>query len=340
MKFWQPVEWAMKSFKAMILAAGLGTRLRPLTLSRPKVLAPVQNRPLLHWLVEYLWSAGAEEVIVNGYHLSEKLTDYVGREDFPIPVQVRVEQGLLGTGGGIRNVADFWDERPFVVINGDILSSIDLQEMLNRHHRSGATATLALKDEPGFNGVKVAGDGRILSFRGGHEQGLAFTGVHVLSTRALAGIPAETPVSIIDCYLQLVSSGSKVMAHVVKEQFWRELGSLDGYLQVHLELFRMETPPIPGLQVGGKPVVHESARLGSAVRLDGMACIGAGCDLSSGVLVQGSVIWDQVKVHPGCSIRDSIVADGAEVTESLEGAVLTAEGRTQLPAESRQRADE
>jgi mannose-1-phosphate guanylyltransferase len=320
----------MKPFKAMILAAGLGTRLRPLTLSKPKVLVPVQNRPLLHWLVEYLRAAGAEEVIINSYHLSGQLLEHVEREDFGIPVLVRVEEILLGTGGGIRNVADCWDERPFVVINGDILCSIDLQEVLRSHERSGATVTLVLKDEPRFNRVQVDEEGRILTFNGGSGRNLAFTGIHVLDPQVLAGIPAETPVSIIDCYLKLVASGAKVMAHVVQEQYWRELGSLDSYLQVHQELFQMKSAPLPGLQVDGKPVVHASASLGSGVRFDGMACIGADCDLDNGVVVQGSVIWDQVQVRSACSIRNSIIGDRVEVTESLEGSVVGAEGRGKI----------
>ena len=289
----------MKPFKAMILAAGLATRLRPLTLSRPKVLIPVQGRPLLRWLVEYLGSSGAEEVVVNGYHLGEKLRDYVDRVDFPIPVHVRLEQILLGTGGGIRNVADFWDDRPFVVVNGDILSSIDLQELLSNHESSGATATLVLKDEPRFNGVRVAEDGRILGFQGGADQHLAFTGIQVMDPRVLANIPPDTPISIIDTYLDLISGGSKIMAHVVKEQFWRELGSPSGYLKVHQEFFQMLSAPLPGLPVGGKPVVQESTRLGSEVRLDGMVCIGADCDLEDGAVVQESVIWDQVQIRAG-----------------------------------------
>lgn len=320
----------MKSFKAMVLAAGLSTRLRPLTLSRPKVLVPVQNRPLLDWLVAYLWSGGAEEVIVNTYHLSEKLIDYVERSDFPIPVHLRVEKTLLGTGGGIRNVADFWDERPLVVINGDIFSAIDLQGVLRSHENSGATVTLVLKDEPLFNGVKVASDGRVLGFSGGSEQHLAFTGIQVLERRVLAGIPADTPSSIIDCYLQLIASGEKVMAHVVQDEFWRELGSLNGYLQIHEELFRMARAPVPGIQVDGKAVVHESARLGSGVHFDGMVCIGAECDLEHGVGIQRSVIWEQVTIGSGCSIRDCIIGDGVVVTESLEGVVAGAEGRGQI----------
>lgn len=320
----------MKSFKAMILAAGLATRLQPLTLNRPKVLVPVQNQPLLDWLVAYLYSGGAEEVIVNTYHLSEKLIEYVESSDFPIPVHLRVEKTLLGTGGGIRNVMDFWDQRPFVIINGDILSAIDLQGVLRSHEDSGAAVTMVLKDEPLFNGVKVASDGRILGFSGGSEQHLAFTGIHVLERRVLVGIRAGIPSSIIDCYLQLIASGEKVMAHVVQDEFWRELGSLSGYLQMHEEIFRMSRTPVPGLQVDGKAVVHQSARLGSGVRFDGMVCIGAECDVGHGVGIQRSIIWEQVTIGRGCSIRDSIIGDGVVVTESLEGVVVSPEGRKAL----------
>lgn len=314
----------------MILAAGLATRLRPLSLSRPKVLAPVQNRPLLDWLVAYLCSGGAEEVIVNTYHLSEKLTEYVQRSDFPIPVHLRVEEALLGTGGGIRNVMDFWDHRPFVVVNGDILSAIDLQGVLRSHEESGAAVTLVLKDEPPFNGVTVGHDGRILGFTGGSEQHLAFTGIHVLERRLLAEIPVDVPSSIIDCYLGLIARGEKVMAHVVQHDFWRELGSLKGYLQIHEEFFRMSQTPVPGVQVDGKAVVHESARLGSGVHVDGMVCIGAACTLEHGAVIQGSVIWEHAIVGSGCSIRDSIIGDGVVVTESQEGVVIGVEGRGKI----------
>ncbi|UCF02967.1 MAG: NDP-sugar synthase, partial [Deltaproteobacteria bacterium] len=172
--------------------------------------------------------------------------------------------------------------------------------------------------------------GRVLGFSGGSEQHLAFTGIHVLERRVLAGIPAGIPSSIIDCYLQLIASGERVMAHVVQDEFWRELGSLHGYLQMHDELFRMSKTPVPGLQVDGKTVVHESARLGSGVHFDGMVCIGAGCDLQHGVEIQRSLVWEQVTIGSGCSIRDSIIGDRVVVTESLEGVVVGTEGREKI----------
>ena len=120
------------------------------------------------------------------------------------------------------------------------------------------------------------------------------------------------------------------MAHVVQDEFWRELGSLNGYLQMHEEFFKMSQTPVPGLQVDGKAVVHESARLGSGNHLDGMVCIGAGCALEHGVGIQRSVLWEHVTIGSGCSIRDSIIGDGVVVTESLEGVVVGSEGRGKI----------
>lgn len=308
----------------MILAAGFGIRLRPLTLTRPKVLVPVQNRPLLHWLIEYLRRAGAEAVVVNAHHLSTKLVEHVRKVDFDIPVEVRVEEEILGTGGGIRNVEDFWDERPFVVVNGDIFSTINLQEALRSHERSGATATLVLMDEPGFNSVRVAEDGRILSFTGGFGPHLAFTGIHVLDPQALPVIAADAEVSILDCYHKLNATGAKVMAHVVQEEFWREFGTLDSYFRAHQEFFDMNTAPVRGLQVNGKQILHPSALLEPGVRLEGMVSIGEGCHLSEGVVVQRSVLWDKILVKEGCHIQDSIIGDGVVISESVNHEVMVA----------------
>jgi NDP-sugar pyrophosphorylase family protein len=117
---------------------------------------------------------------------------------------------------------------------------------------------------------------------------------------------------------------------VVQDEFWRELGSLNGYLQMHEEFFRMSRTPVPGLQVDGKAVVHESARLGSGVHVDGMVCIGAGCALEHGVRIERSVIWEQVTIKSGCSVRDSVIGDGVVVSESQEGVVVGSEGRKEL----------
>ena len=316
----------MIPFKAMILAAGLGTRLRPLTLGRPKVLMPIQNRPLLHWLLDYLRGGGAEAVILNAHHLSDVLAAHLASPDLGIPVQVRVESALLGTGGGIRNVADFWDDRPFVVMNGDILSAIDLQGVMRGHLQSRAVATLVLTHEPRFNQVQVGADGRILRFKDAPpDASLAFTGIQVVSPAVLDVIPPQGASSIIHSYERLIAVGSRVMAHVVRDDYWRELGEVSRYLAVHQEFSRFEKSPIPGLQAGPGAIVYSSARMGKRVRLAGTVCIGADCEVADGATVEDSILWERVKVRPGCLVRNSIIGDGVELRESVRDAVVVAE---------------
>jgi mannose-1-phosphate guanylyltransferase len=323
-------ESAMIPFKAMILAAGLGTRLRPLTLGRPKVLMPVQNRPLLHWLVDYLRDAGAEAVILNSHHLSEILAAHLASHDLGIPVEVRVESALLGTGGGIRNVADFWDDRPFVVMNGDILSAIDLQGVISGHLQNQAAATLVLTDEPRFNQVQVGVDGSILRFKDGAPlAALAFTGIQVVSPEVLDVIPPQGASSIIQAYERLIAVGRRVMAHVVRGEYWRELGEVTRYLAVHQEFSRSGSSPIPGLRAGPGAIVHPSVRMGKRIRLAGTVCIGANCEVADGATVEESILWDHVKVGLGCSVRNSIIGDGVELRESVRDSVIVAQGSSQ-----------
>ena len=142
--------------KAMILAAGLGTRLRPLTLNTPKALMPVGNVPIIDRIIEYLKTYGISELVVNAHHHYEQIAEHLnsGRH-FGINIDVRVEPNILGTGGGIKNTEDFWDKAPFIVINGDVLTNINLRNAYKAHERSGSLATLILHDQPPFNQLKI-----------------------------------------------------------------------------------------------------------------------------------------------------------------------------------------
>jgi mannose-1-phosphate guanylyltransferase len=287
---------------------------------------PVQNRPLLHWLLDYLRGAGAEAVILNAHHLNWVLAAYLASHDLGIPVQVRVERALLGTGGAIRNVVDFWDDRPFVVMNGDILSAIDLQGVIRGHLQNQAVATLVLTDEPQFNQVQVGADGRIVRFKDGPPNAsLAFTGIQVVSPEVLDVIPSQGASSIIQSYERLIAVGRRVMAHVARGEYWRELGEVPRYLAVHQEFSRFGNSPIPGLQAGPGAIVHPSARMGKRVLLAGTVCIGADCEVAEGATVEESVLWDRVQVGPGCLVRNSVIGDGVELRESVWDAVVVAE---------------
>ena len=140
--------------KAMILAAGLGTRLLPFTTNTPKPLFPVAGRPLIDIIICSLQNAGCEAIIINTHHLYKKINSFLASQKYSIPVFTRYEPFILGTGGAIKNVADFWDDRPFMVINSDILTDIDLLEVYNFHLSHKYTATLVFYDYQPSRGAK------------------------------------------------------------------------------------------------------------------------------------------------------------------------------------------
>jgi NDP-sugar pyrophosphorylase family protein len=141
--------------KAMILAAGLGTRLLPLTEKRPKPLFPILDRPLIDVLIRRLQSAGCDAIIINTHHIADMIDQFVQARTYDIPVVTRYESTILGTGGAIKNVEDFWNDDPFLVINGDIFTNIDLEEVYRFHRNHKHPATLVLHDVPQFNHVWV-----------------------------------------------------------------------------------------------------------------------------------------------------------------------------------------
>src|SRR3989339_851881 len=139
--------------KALILAAGFGTRLQPYTNITPKCLFPIDGRPLLDILIRNLQKAGCREIIVNTHHLAPKIETFIAGQNYRIPVLTRYESQILGTGGAIKNVSDFWDDSPFMVINSDIFTDIPLQAVYAFHLQHRYPATLVLCDDPEFNTV-------------------------------------------------------------------------------------------------------------------------------------------------------------------------------------------
>ena len=227
--------------KAMILAAGLGTRLQPLTNDRPKALVVVAGRTLLEIALTRLYSFGVTDVIVNTHHRSDMIAEYLKAHDnFGMRIEISHEQDLLDTGGGLKNAAPFFLEgvnidHPFILYNVDVISTIDLGAMMRFHVQKGALATLAaqirdssrylLFDEEGqLCGRRVANRSDEL-FRPAHiVQSLAFSGIHVLSPRIFNAMKERGAFSIIDAYLRLAAQGEKLVAYNADGSYWRDLG--------------------------------------------------------------------------------------------------------------------
>jgi aminoglycoside/choline kinase family phosphotransferase/choline kinase len=222
--------------KALILAAGLGTRLRPYTLATPKPLFTVAGRPLLEILIGNLAQAGCEAVGVNTHHLPGPIEAFIAARRFGIPVRLRHEPAILGTGGAIRNWADFWDQRPFMVVNADIYTTIDLRQVYGFHLRHRPAATLVLVDDPEFNTVSVDADGRVMGFAESRHSApagaLTFTGIQVLDPVVLDYLPQRGFCHSIDAYRAMIAAGLTVQALVPDRGQWKDIGTPERYREV------------------------------------------------------------------------------------------------------------
>jgi NDP-sugar pyrophosphorylase family protein len=222
--------------KAMVFAAGLGTRLKPLTNDRPKALVEVAGRTMLEITLQRLRAFGVNEVIVNTHHLADMIRDYLdARNNFGMRIEISREDVLLDTGGGLKKAAWFFleDDRdePFLVHNVDVMSNIDLARMAGSHRRQGTLATLAVQarktgrpllfDENGCLRGR-AGLGGATDDEG--MRALAFSGIHVLSPRIFEKITEEGVFSIISSYARLAREGEKIAGFRADEYYWRDLG--------------------------------------------------------------------------------------------------------------------
>jgi NDP-sugar pyrophosphorylase family protein len=209
----------------MVLAAGLGTRLRPLTDDRPKALVELQGRTLLQITLERLRLFGIHEVMVNVHHFADAVIAYVHAHDgFGMHVEISREDVLLDTGGGLKKAGWFFaGEEPFIVHNVDVISTIDLARMTQFHEDHDALVTLAVQDRPTSRPLLFDGQLRLCG-RAGAGGGLAFAGIHVVSPRLLGLLEDDGAFSIITSYLDLAKRGEKIIAFPADEYRWRDLG--------------------------------------------------------------------------------------------------------------------
>jgi NDP-sugar pyrophosphorylase family protein len=234
--------------RAMILAAGLGSRLRPLTDDRPKALVEVSGRPLLEIALTRLRAFDIMDVIINVHHFAQMIEDYLAANgNFGMNVRISREEVLLDTGGGLKQAAYFFRENlngfaePFFLHNVDVISTIDFRRMLDFHEDSHALATLAVQHRSSSRQLLFGEDGRLCGrqIRENREiihkstrlEPFAFCGVHVISAEFLNLLVEEGTFSVIDSYLRLAAAGKAILGFRADEYFWRDLGMPQNILQ-------------------------------------------------------------------------------------------------------------
>ncbi len=236
--------------KAMVLAAGPGTRLRPLTDDRPKALVEIGGRTLLEITLSRLRAFGIDEVIINVHHFADMILDYLKtNHNFGMHIEVSREEVLLDTGGGLKKAAHFFledskrFEEPFILHNVDVISGIDLRRMAQFHSEKQALATLAVQHRETSRYLIFDEQLQLCGRRSGRDQNvefvrpsqqaqaLAFSGIHVISPRLLALMMEEGVFSIITCYLRLAAQEERILAFRADEYYWRDLGRPENLAQ-------------------------------------------------------------------------------------------------------------
>jgi NDP-sugar pyrophosphorylase family protein len=296
----------------MILAAGYGTRLWPLTVDRTKPAIPFLGRPLVGYVAEYLSHYGFTDVIVNLHHRPESVREALGDGSrFGVHLEYVEEPEILGTSGALDNARSFLEDETFAVVNGKIITDINLTEALRTHRESNALATLVLLPNTRrerFSIVEtrdrlVTGFGGMPAPRTDGEEStdtdapLMFTGIQILDPRIFSYIPRGVfSHTTTDVYPQAIKAGERVVAHVA-EGMWHELSTIERYLEISLAL----------MKTAGRDVEE-----------------GAGCRVSPQAQVGQSLLWENVTVEAGARVRRAVLGDNVRIRsgETIENAAV------------------
>ncbi len=304
----------------MVLAAGYGTRLRPLTDEIPKPLIPVANESLLSLVLRHLFRWEPERVVVNGHHRSQQLHDFLQSSPRAENLSFIHEKNILGTGGGIRNAVSQLDGEFFMTINSDVLTDLPLDLTMDFHRQQDVLATMVFHDYPRFNSVQVKGQ-RVVSFNQKYTssektQLLAYTGIQVCSPWLLDILRGTTGfLSIIDLYEQLLrEEREQIAAYIMPagQYYWRDLGSISDYLAIHQDLQR---PELARVLLGHEldfPLVAPGAEVVGA-ELSGATVVAPRCKLVAGSRVENSILWPGVVVGENCHLQRSIIGENVKI---------------------------
>ena len=314
--------------KAMVLAAGLGTRLKPITFEIPKPMVPVLDRPVMAHIVGMLERQGFDQLIANLHYYPDTIRGYFGDA-----LEYRFEEELLGTAGGVRNVADFFGDDPVVVVSGDALTDTDLNALVERHRSAGGIATLTVKkvDDTREYGVVIHdSEGRIQGFQEKPDPAEALSdlgncGIYCFSPEIFDYFPEEPFADWAqDVFPALLEGDVPFYVHEI-EDYWNDVGSLEELRQGTFDALagklRIEVSPgdaPDGVEVIGddRVWVGTGVEFGAGVRLMGPVVIGDGCTVGDGAALRETIVFPGTDVAPG-EILIGAIHGGAGIMERL-----------------------
>ena len=297
---------------AFVLGAGLGTRLRPLTLRRPKPLIPVVNRPLITYAFDHLRAVGVRRFIVNTHWQAERYAEFFPNGNYrEAELFFRAESPeVLETAGGIWNVRDLLRDEPFIVHNGDIFTDLPLAPALAAHRKNGNEVTMILRSKDGP--LQVACDtaaGRVTDISGlvAADAGprFLFTGIYVVSPEFLRRIPPATKISVVPIFCEMIRAGARLGGVVIDAGEWWDLGSREQYLDVHAVLAARRPDTMQ------PPWIDATAQLATGAQITGATAIAAGARIGAGAVLHDCIVWENAEVAPDAALTRCIVTRAA-----------------------------
>lgn len=322
--------------RAMVMAAGKGTRLRPVTDLLPKPMAPIANRPVLRHILRLLKRHGLTEVVMNLHHLPDAITSYLGDgSSMGLDIRYSMEEELLGTAGGVKKNEDFLNTSTFLIMSGDALTDIDLAALVEDHRQNGSIATIAVKQvaDPSLYGVMVTNDeDRVVGFqekptREEARSNLCNCGIYVFEPELLSLIPAG----------QFDDFGSRLFPDMLKQKipfyvhrissYWSDVGNLGEFFRGNADALtgkvRVE---LPGEEVRPGVWVDEGASLAPSAHIEGPVVIGRGCSIGEDAVIEGpavlgdrTVVGEAANVVRAVVLPDSHVPAGSVMVEGIVG---------------------
>jgi mannose-1-phosphate guanylyltransferase len=322
--------------RAVVLVGGQGSRLRPITYDVPKAMVPLRNQPFMRYMMDFLRAAGPEGAVLSLGYLPDPIQEHFDQQDMGgFSIDYAVEDTALGTAGGIKNAEVYLDGGPFVVVNGDVLSGMDLRVAIEKHKLSDALATIVLtsvEDPTAYGLVEVDHEmlvHRFLEKPAADEvtTNLVNAGIYVLEPEVLSMIPAGREVSIEREIFPHLQAERRLRAYI-SSSYWRDIGTPRSYLAASQDVLSgavgaredfdyLHVDPsvvlgkgvkvLPPVSIAADCVLEHQATVG------GRSSLGRGCRIGEGAVVEGSILFDGVEVEADAVVRGSIIGPGARV---------------------------
>ncbi len=303
--------------KAIVLAAGYGTRLKPLTEIKPKPLMPVLGKPLILHIIDKLKSSGVTDIGINIHHNFQMLEEFISHENTGLNIKISVENKILGVGGGIGGFRGFLSEEDFFIVhNGDILTSMPIDRAIQEYKDKKPLCIMLLHDCGTYNNVSLDATGTVVDIRDtlqakNTSRKLAYTGIALMYRQILKYIPQGVS-DLVPVIIDIIKEKKGGVRGVVFKNYpWRDIGTISGYLETHKDILVKKLPLIEdNLMPSGPVFLGRNSTIEDNAEISGFVSAGKNCRITKGCFVKNCILWDNTVIENNSAVTNSIVGKG------------------------------